>query len=111
MPEPAIRREPRPDPAARPVERDGDAGDQRREGDPDEALARVALGDQQRELAEVGEPDRQVQALRDLGVAALEVDRRVQARSIGWPSAAVPTTWYGTTRTVPVPSAARRAGA
>ena len=61
MPEPPVGRDPGPDPAARPVERDGDPGDEQPEGDPHEALARVALGDEQRELAEVDEADRQVE--------------------------------------------------
>jgi len=37
--------------------------DQQDEGDPDEALARVALGDQERELTEVGDADREVEPL------------------------------------------------
>ena len=39
--------DPRPDASARPVERDGDPGDEQGERDPDEPLARVGLGDQQ----------------------------------------------------------------
>ena len=46
-PEPAIRCQPGPDPAARPVEGDRDPGDQQAEGQPDQALAGIPLGDQQ----------------------------------------------------------------
>ena len=77
------------------------------EGDPHDALARVALGDQQRELAEVGEPDRQVQALRHLDVAAVEVDRRVGLDDRLAVRRGPDDLVRAATRTVPVPSAAR----
>ena len=43
QPEPAIRGEPRPDPPAREVEGDGDAEDERQEGQPDEPWPGSAL--------------------------------------------------------------------
>ena len=68
------------------VERDGDPGDEQAEGDPHETLARVPLGDQQRELAEVLELDREVEARGRCRPRA--TDRRPgRARWIGWPSA------------------------
>jgi hypothetical protein len=49
-------------------------------GDPDDPLAGIALGDEQRVLADVGQADRQVEVLRDLRVAALELDGLVGLR-------------------------------
>src|SRR6202795_3328749 len=43
----AVGGQPRPDPSSRPVETDRDAGDQQSEGEPDQTLAWVLLGDQQ----------------------------------------------------------------
>jgi hypothetical protein len=79
-PEGTIWRQPGPDAAARSPERDEDAGDEAGERDPDDPLAGIALGDQQRVLADVGQADRQVEVLRDLRVAALELDGLVGLR-------------------------------
>ena len=53
--EPSIRTQPRPDPATRQVERDRQPDQQRREGRPDDDLAGVPLGDQQRVFAEAAQ--------------------------------------------------------
>ncbi len=90
--DPSARRSPRrpsacqpgPDAPARPVERDRDPGDQQPEGEPDEALARVALGDEQRVLAEVAQADRQVRASsRDPRVAAARASVAAKFSAIG----------------------------
>ena len=73
-----VGREPGPDASARPVERDGDPGDQQGERDPDEPLARVALA-----MSSVNSPKsvRPIDRSRPCDtsdVALVEVDRLVE---------------------------------
>src|SRR5260221_5771722 len=64
----AIRPEAGPYPPTRQVEGDREPDDQRREGQPDESLPRVALGDEQRVVAERPQRHRQPEALERLGL-------------------------------------------
>ena len=81
--DPAIGRDARPDAAAWQVERDRDPGDQRRERQPDDALPRVALGDEQGVLAEVGQLERDAELVRDARVATQQGDGRQVLAPIG----------------------------
>ena len=106
-PQAPIRGEPGPDPTARPIEGDRDPGDQQAEGQPDQALARVSLGDQQGVFADVAQLDAQADVRGDarLALGEGEVGEVLwDGRAIGF----VPTTRYGRMSTTPVPSGSLR---
>ena len=84
--------EPRPDAAARQVERDRDPGDQQRERDPDDALARVRFAISSVYSLNVAEARRSGRSTRR-DVARRRPGRRAIAAGgprIGWPSGVRP---------------------